>query len=210
MGATTVTVYGNQVCSNASWAVSRCFEIVTDTPQTADITFYYRDAEENGHDMAQVWNWNGASWDQETLGGRDRSGAENNWVAATGVTSYSPFSLANGAPTAAELAVLEAILDGRDVVVTWQTVSEVDLVGFNLYRRAEDEETYTILNDALILAQNPGSYSGAVYTWRDAGLSPGTYLYQLEDQGGTGVTGVHGPVSVAVPYAVYLPVLLQP
>lgn len=209
MGATTVTVYGNQLCPNAMWAIDRCFDIVPTTPQTADITFYYRDAEEGVHDAAQAWHWNGSAWDRETLAGRDRSGAENNWVTASGVTSYSPFALANESPTAVELAGLAATRDGRDVIITWQTISEIDLLGFNVYRRAEGEETYTLLNETLIPAEKPGSYSGATYTWRDVDVSPGAYLYQLEDQGVEGPPGTHGPVSVTVPRAIYLPAVLR-
>ncbi len=64
MGATTVTVYGNQACSGLSTAVQRCFEITPETVQTADVTFYYRDAEENSQNAANAYHYDGAFWDE--------------------------------------------------------------------------------------------------------------------------------------------------
>jgi hypothetical protein len=150
------------------------------TPQAADITFYYRDAEENGQDAAQVWHWGGSVWEQQALGGRDRTGVENNWVQATGVISYSPFALSNEIPTAVEVLSLRAVPDGDSILVTWETATELDNVGFNLYRSQSLEGQYAKINAALVPSQSPGTTLGAVYAWRDRDVRPGgAYYYVL-------------------------------
>ncbi len=102
-------------------------------------------------------------------------------------------------PTAVTLASFEATPQEDAILVTWETASELDNVGFNLYRSAAAEGPYTRLNATLIPPQNPGSVMGSVYEWLDADVQPGvTYFYKLEDIDVRGVSTFHGPVSVTV------------
>jgi hypothetical protein len=211
MGATAVTVYGNRPCTGGAPTVQRCFEISPTMPQTADITFYYRDDEENGQDTARAWHWVDSGWELQGFGGRDRSGVENNWVRATDVVSYSPFALSNEAPTAVRLAHFGAEPRGNGVLVTWQTASELDNVGFNLYRSQMEESGYVRVNESLIPSRFPGMAVGAVYTWLDSHTEPGVrYYYRLEDLDAHGIRTVHGPVwaELGSPgYSIFLPVV---
>jgi bacillolysin len=210
MGTTTVTVYGNQTCAGFATAVKRCFEIDPGTLQTATLTFYYRDAEANGQVAPDIWHWSGSAWQQENLDARDLSGVENNWVRVTGVDAYSPFAPADSAPTAVTLAAFGAAVEGEAVVVSWHTVSEIDLAGFNLYRSSSWDGPYAQLNDDLIAAQNPGSLFGATYAWVDRDVTPGaTYYYRLDDVGVDGGITLHGPVSVTLFRYLYLPLVLR-
>lgn len=102
------------------------------------------------------------------------------------------------APLAVALADFGAEQHGDHVQVAWETVSELDNQGFNLYRSTFPETTGTRLNQALIPSQAPGSSAGFVYTWQDRhDLVPGTaYYYRLEDVSLSGATTLHGPASV--------------
>jgi hypothetical protein len=204
MDATTVTVSGNQVCPNtAPTALQRCFDIVPTTAQAADITFYYHDAEENGQDAADVWHWDEfiSAWELETLDSRDRSGVANNWIKVTGVDAYSPFGGFSGSPTAVGLVRFEATPNAAHIRVEWETATEIDNLGFDLYRSdapdGEHADGQTIrLNRARIPSQSPGSPVGAVYTWLDEDVESGaTYYYKLVNVDIHGQATLHGPVA---------------
>lgn len=102
-------------------------------------------------------------------------------------------------PLAVTLASLQAVATGEHVVVTWQTVSERNNLGFNLYRSSNADGPSEQLNSGLIPAQAPGSGQGAGYEWLDTTVEAGsTYFYWLEDVDVDGNTTMHGPIS-AVP-----------
>ncbi len=104
-----------------------------------------------------------------------------------------------GAPQAVALAAFSAQQVDNAVQVSWETVSEVDNAGFNLYRSEDPAVLGQRLNAALIPSQSPGSTGGFSYVWEDqAGLAAGSiYFYTLEDVDLSGATTRHGPVSVA-------------
>ena len=83
-------------------------------------------------------------------------------------------------------------LDGA-VLLKWQTGSEVDNLGFHLYRSDAADGSY----ERITVGAIPGlgsSPEGASYV--DSGLTNGeTYYYKLEDIETTGATETHGPVS---------------
>ena len=83
------------------------------------------------------------------------------------------------------------------VLVAWETISETDNAGFNLYRAESASGPQTLL--AYVPAQAPGSTQGFAYTYDDLPVQPGqTYWYWLEDVSLNGATELHGPVSVTI------------
>lgn len=66
------------------------------------------------------------------------------------------------------------------IQLAWETVSENNTLGFNLYRQAVDGGDAVRLNGELIPAQAPGG-GGATYEWVDETVTTGTYEYWLED-----------------------------
>ena len=109
---------------------------------------------------------------------------------------------------AVTLADFSAVQQGDAVLVTWETNSELNNRGFNLYRGSSDAGPDRQLNETLIPSQSQGNPGGFVYTWEDrADLVAGTtYFYWVEDVDVNGVATRHGPVSVdfTVPTAVTL------
>ncbi len=105
-----------------------------------------------------------------------------------------------GAATAVELLSFTAAgLDGG-AELSWETGSEIDNLGFNLYRSSSASGPWERITGSLIpgLGSSP---EGARYRYVDAGLENGvTYYYELEDVETTGRTKRHGPVW-AVPAA---------
>jgi hypothetical protein len=100
------------------------------------------------------------------------------------------------APTNVVISSFEATPSGRANRLQWETVSEVDLLGFNLYRASSVDGPRTQVNEDLIPTQaNPGSPVGAVYTYNDLPMGEGgTYFYWLEYVDIDGTTALHGPI----------------
>ncbi len=119
-----------------------------------------------------------------------------------------------GIPTAVSLVTFNATASAdHKVLLTWETASELDIVGFNLYRAEAVDGQQAQLNADLIPGQMPGSPSGAAYEHMDETVQPGaTYWYWLEGVDAQGAPTRHGPVSATVPlvevsHSIYLPLV---
>jgi len=103
-------------------------------------------------------------------------------------------------PTTVNLLPLTAIGANGSVLLTWETTSEIDNLGFNLYRATSTEGERIKVNAELIHSLvAPGSPFGAAYEYVDTNVKNGkTYYYWLEDLDIYGKTQLHGPVEVSV------------
>jgi hypothetical protein len=117
-------------------------------------------------------------------------------------------------PTAVKMASFTATGQAGSVLLEWETVSEVNNLGFYLHRADAAEGARTRLNGALIPSASPGSQAGAVYNLLDTQVMPGiTYYYWLEDVDTSGMSTMHGPVigtalfPEAPLYRVFLPAI---
>lgn len=88
-------------------------------------------------------------------------------------------------------------LNNGNVFLAWETATEIDNAGFNLYRARTKDGTYKKINDTLIPAQGNAT-TGASYSFVDTPPSKGTYYYKLEDVDYNGVCTMHGPEKVRV------------
>ncbi|MBN1178800.1 MAG: fibronectin type III domain-containing protein [Anaerolineae bacterium] len=113
-------------------------------------------------------------------------------------------------PTAVVMAGLDARPERDAIRVTWETGSELELVGFDLYRGRSAGGPYTRLNGAPIVAQYPGMPLGASYAWLDADVQPGeTYFYLVEGWDVYGERASLGPVSAMAQRLLFLPLVLR-
>lgn len=126
----------------------------------------------------------------------DASSATTTSVTRNAISDLSVWAVGDASlPLAVQLASFAAASQGDHVLVTWETVSERNNLGFNLYRGATPVNPDALL--AFVPAQSPGSAQGAVYQWADSHVTAGaTYYYWLEDVDLSGATTLHGPVSV--------------
>ena len=111
-------------------------------------------------------------------------------------------------PTAVELLSLTAETEQNSVHLTWETASEVDNAGFNLYRAVGLNGEKEQINAALIPSAAPGGTDGATYHYMDRGVNFGVqYYYWLESIDLTmRVKSLAGPVT-PLWWKSYLPVL---
>jgi hypothetical protein len=113
-------------------------------------------------------------------------------------------------PTAVELAWFTATAREGAVALAWETASEIDLLGFHLYRAEAVDGPRTRLNTEILPGQAPGSSTGAAYEFVDGTVAPGaTYWYWLEIVDTNGATARQGPLSATAGggYRLYLPLL---
>jgi hypothetical protein len=104
-------------------------------------------------------------------------------------------------PTAVTLAAFSAVPQGSTIVLTWETATELDNLGFNIYRAEAADGPRAQLNASLIPSQTPGTPTGATYQLVDETSQAGTTYYWLEALDVFGAAEIHGPVSAGIaPY----------
>ncbi len=95
----------------------------------------------------------------------------------------------------AELAVFQALESPEGVLLEWETLSELDITGFHVWRSVEGGEAVRVTT-RLVPARG-GLGQGADYFVWDFDAPPGVLLsYWLEEVSCTGDTVYHGPVTV--------------
>jgi hypothetical protein len=101
-------------------------------------------------------------------------------------------------PTFAVISSFGAYEEDGKVVVQWETSSEIDTVGFYLFRKDEPKGKYFQVNDQLL----PGllvSNQGGTYRYVDETASPmKTYTYKLVEVETRGDKRIYGPFTVKV------------
>lgn len=102
-------------------------------------------------------------------------------------------------PTGVTLADFTAAAIGTDIRITWETASERDNLGFNLWRATTPDSPTEQLNDELIMSQSPGGGQGAFYEWTDGDVMEGPlYHYWLDAVSIDGTITRYGPVTATV------------
>ncbi|MCB9129702.1 MAG: hypothetical protein H6647_02075 [Anaerolineales bacterium] len=100
-------------------------------------------------------------------------------------------------PLAVVLADFGAAAQTDHILVTWETVSEIDNAGFNLYRSTSDAAPGEQL--ASVASQAPGSAQGFSYSYQDFAVEAGqTYYYWLEAVDLNGSTSLNGPINATM------------
>ena len=101
-------------------------------------------------------------------------------------------------PTAVQMSALKATPSNKQVKVEWQTETEVDNAGFNVWRA----EGFQKVNGSLLPAEG-SSVVGADYDFFDKWVMNGKlYYYLIEDIDNSGISTFHGPVK-ATPRWIY-------
>jgi outer membrane protein assembly factor BamB len=97
-------------------------------------------------------------------------------------------------PTLINLISFDADAGNGSVTLAWETASEIENAGFNLYRSEFKNSGYMQINKQLIMAKG-SAVQGADYVFIDNNVKNGrTYYYKLEDIDNAGKRTIHGPV----------------
>jgi subtilisin family serine protease len=116
---------------------------------------------------------------------------------------------ATGQPTAVTIASFSAHPQAGVIQVGWETILEINLLGFNIYRGESPEGNLLQINPELIKALSVGNLNGSIYEYYDSTLQPGvTYYYWLEIVEISRESRL-GPVSASAPYPIYIPIVVR-
>jgi hypothetical protein len=103
------------------------------------------------------------------------------WIIDTpNVALYQQNIILTDAPTDVMVSSFAGKAGLNNVKLDWETVSEVDLVGFNIYRSDSQDGAKQKLNSEIISAQNAGQLIGANYQFNDNVTQGQHYYYWLE------------------------------
>jgi len=109
-------------------------------------------------------------------------------------------------PTAILVSKFDATPNVVDIHVTWKTVIEDNLDGFNLFRSSDPDSKRIQLNESMIPAL--GLPIGWNYLFIDKAVRPGsTYYYWLQTVERSGKLTDYGPAQANTSYTLFLPFL---
>ena len=122
-------------------------------------------------------------------------GSGNIYVADSGNRRIQKFAY----PTLIELDQFGAASQGNQIIIIWNTASELNNAGFNLWRGEAKDGKYTRINSKIIEAEG-GATLKTEYSYSDNTAKAGvTYYYKLEDIDLKGASTFHGSVSIMIP-----------
>jgi len=108
-------------------------------------------------------------------------------------------STATCGTTAVTLLSFDAsVIDGK-VTLDWETASELNTLGFNLYKSVSADSEKEKLNESLLPSNvMPGTLQGAVYTFTAGDAATGEYYFWLEEVDVSGGTTFYGPAVLII------------
>jgi len=113
------------------------------------------------------------------------------------ILTSDPYKDAGTLPLPLHLLLLEVLWQGNGVTIRWQTVDEVDCVGFDLWRAEGEERHWSRVNEVLVAATG-GIGRVAEYRYVDVAAPPNTTChYRLEELSRNGKKATLGTVTVA-------------
>ncbi len=137
-----------------------------------------------------------------------------NWIVSSkeaGNENQRPKLLVNYCkPMSVDLNYFQAVRTDAGIQLSWETVSEATLAGFDLFRRGEVGDYY-LVNAEMIMPLAGGSPFGEVYTYLDEEANPNNwYEYRLESYETLDVSTSSGYILTTYwPYATVLPVIIR-
>jgi hypothetical protein len=113
----------------------------------------------------------------------------------TTTTTLQSTTTTTALATLIDLSSITATPEFNKVIIQWSTESEINNVGFNLYRAESENGEYIQINDSLIPSKG-SSTQGASYEFVDNDVkNRKTYYYKLEDIDLNGISTLHGPIT---------------
>ncbi len=151
----------------------------TGTASNADVTLYWKDQSGSGinnYTDLQISHYTGSEW--ENLGQSAIASNDPGWIRVTGVSSFSPFSFGStdgSNPLPVELVTFTATEKGNNVMLDWQTASELNNDFFEI-QRSEDGEAWDVIGQ---VAGNGTINEVVNYSYVDIRPLYGTSYYRL-------------------------------
>ncbi len=99
--------------------------------------------------------------------------------------------------------IIAQLANATPIRIDWETETEINTAGFNVYRSEQPTGDFVLLNDALIPSDGNAT-SGASYSFVDRNVSAGkTYYYRLEDVELDNSREQHDIINYTAPYVAW-------
>jgi hypothetical protein len=201
-GTTPANIVVNLVDGSPTDFANSVRRVYTITPSaggfTGTLQLHYNDGDLNSNAEASLdlWRKSGSVWSDQGATTRDGS---SNFVRLTGVTQFSPWTLAasGNVPTAVRLTKFTAGSFSDGVQLNWESGYEVDNLGYHLYREQNGKRTRVtpavVAGSALSIGPGNHLTAGYSYSWFDRKGTPDT-AYYLEAIDLNGTSQWNGPI----------------
>jgi len=184
LGSTTITRGHAVQTGNSNNSILRYFDIspAINTGLNATLVFYYDDSESNSLTESELELFKstdtGSSWTQ--MGGTVNT--TNNTVTLAGLDGFSRWTLgASSLPLPVELTSFTAEVNEKEVLLKWQTETEVNNYGFEVERAPSPTTPGQDEWEKLGFVDGHGnSNSPKEYSFIDKEVIPGKYSYRLK------------------------------
>ena len=191
LGDVTVTrVTGTATSGNGNAGITRYWDISSTNPPTSgrDLSFSWLMNEDNGVDLTNALVFksedNGATWTSFGSVQDVSSATEFRTISAPGVTSFSRWTVASETlPLPVELTSFNASVNGNNIILQWNTATEIKNYGFEVERKSfRNKFRMTMLSWEKIgfVNGNGNSNSPKNYSFVDNKVSAGKYAYRLK------------------------------
>ncbi len=128
--------------------------------------------------------------------------SDNGNYSVGGISLITAFNASDGS-LSVEVTHLNAEWKENAVHLNWQTQSEVNNLGFEVWKKSEDEDTFRKIASYLDHKELQGQMNSSSPRWyhfRDEEISAGQkYFYKISDVDVQGHRDFYGPVSVVIP-----------
>lgn len=169
-------VGNNNLTDNSANTVDRFWQIDLQNAQTANLRFYYKDSEKpaNGEDSLRAQRWS-SGW-QDALSSQVAN-ATSNWVYVPNVSTFSPWTLARmSSPLPVNLSNFKTECSDNQNIISWQTLSEKNNLGFEIEKSYNGEEFFKIG----FVSGNGNSNTNIKYSYIDKNSTIKTAYYRLK------------------------------
>jgi len=116
----------------------------------------------------------------------------------SGSSFYGKLNADEDASLPVELSSFTAIQEKSNVLLRWITESEVNNLGFNIYRSTDQNGEFEILNDLLISGAGNSSIKNEYFFIDNEVIPEQTYYYQIEDIASDGKSKKHDIISITI------------
>jgi hypothetical protein len=159
---------------NKQWTITEG----TPTGSNATVKLQWNTADENPlfvrTNPVLIGRFNGSIWEGTSASYTDLGGGLYT-ASAGGFTAFSPFAVGNETPLPVELASFTSNVNGRDVLLNWETKTEKNSNKFEIERLANLTWVNIGSVKAAVLSNSTKQYSFA-----DKNLQAGKYQYRLK------------------------------
>jgi hypothetical protein len=150
---------------------------------SADVTFTWNTADMGGSCIptsCTAWYYDGAKWVE--AGGSTTAGTPN--TTTVNVSTSASWTVGNSGQLPVEMSTFTATSTAKGTVLRWRTETEVNNMGFEVERRVEATSDWMKIG---FVAGAGTSNSPKEYTFADQNLTPGVYVYRINqiDNDGT-------------------------